>query len=97
MADGTVYFVNKRLYAVDAADGSTAWKTERVYLTAPVVIDGGILIAGVENETVDLIDQSDGTRKTSYPVDSPIVKHPAVSEDAIVVTSWDEVSSLESV
>jgi outer membrane protein assembly factor BamB len=95
VANGTVYFGNKRLNAVDATDGSTDWKTERSYLTAPVVIDAGILVSTVNHRTIDLIDPSDGTRKTSYPVDSLIVTHPSISEDAIVVSSYDKVSSLE--
>lgn len=94
VANETLYFVADSLYAVDTADGSKRWDTDQSYITSPVVVDGGVIVGSFNNRTVDLINQSDGARKTSYDLGSMIVTHPAISEEAIVLPTWDDLYSL---
>ena len=84
--------LNKRLYAVNIADGSTAWSFpgENWFWTTPLV-DGDRVYAGNLDHVVYALNLADGSLLWQYDTAAPVRSAPAISGGMLIVASTDGV------
>jgi outer membrane protein assembly factor BamB len=90
LADGVLYAgsFDKRLYAIDAANGSIRWRSEAAagnwFWTEPL-IDRDTVIAGSLDGSVYAVDRESGAQRWRTKVDAPVRARLAVVDTTVVV------------
>jgi outer membrane protein assembly factor BamB len=83
----TVYArVGNRLYAFDAADGSTRWTTEMDWDVGGPILGDGTVYAGGRYGLI-AYDAADGTEQWRVEKDGPVISAPMVVDDTVYFAS----------
>lgn len=91
-----------RLYAIDVADGSVAWRWSPGpggQITPPAHVEGTLYVGARHGATdtgaIHAVDASDGTSRQLHHSESGGVGTPAVAEDVLYVTDGRGLAALE--
>jgi outer membrane protein assembly factor BamB len=93
LQDGVLYFgsFDKRLYAVDAATGTTLWRSEPAenwFWTEPL-IDGDNLYAGNMDGHVYAVDKATGALRWRTDVGAPVRGRTAIAHGVLLIPTKD--------
>ena len=92
--DGVVYVasMDKKLYALDAADGSQRWpkafSADGALASTPVLADGTLLVGGFDRR-LHAVDAASGQEKWSFKADNWFWARPLVDGDTVYAGSLD--------